>query len=523
MADIEVDELSENASIGGSEELTAYDSAEGMTHITPTQLKDWIIDQIEAITAATDADDGDSVMILEGDSDLKPVTMENFRQHIADVLWGKTAETSVDDADVLLLKDGGSTEKTVTATILAEYMLSENEPSILDISDKDANASPADADLILTVSGSTAKKTTWAQVESEVLAGLNSYMNALSAVSGTNNTDVLYCTQSGTEKKITLSDIIDHIAYPINGSGASGYLADWSDSDTLTNTYSTGTSFASGDNITLPTTKAVRDEMDEIVNDEADIGAALADGDDILVYDDSDTDQHKSNISRLWTYIWSKFTGASAKTTPVSADIIPIQDSADSNTIKEMTITNLMKALDIDAMTDIGGALADADLFVVDDGAGGTNRKSAMSRVATYIEGKVKLDDLQSAEDNTDLDATISAHGLMPKTDKQRLPDSSTELTIATGAITVTQAWHTIDTESDAATDDLDTVSGLTAGVWYTFIAEHTDRSVVFKHGTDNIICDGAADITADSTNDVVRGFSPDGTNIHVYLAVQGD
>ena len=34
--------------------------------------------------------------------------------------------------------------------------------------------------------------------------------------------------------------------------------------------------------------------------------------------------------------------------------------------------------------TDIGGAIADADLFLVDDGAGGTLRKTAASRIKTY-------------------------------------------------------------------------------------------------------------------------------------------
>ena len=42
--------------------------------------------------------------------------------------------------------------------------------------------------------------------------------------------------------------------------------------------------------------------------------------------------------------------------------------------------------LDIDGATDIGAALVDADLIMVDDGAGGTNRKAAMSRVMSYIE-----------------------------------------------------------------------------------------------------------------------------------------
>ena len=48
--------------------------------------------------------------------------------------------------------------------------------------------------------------------------------------------------------------------------------------------------------------------------------------------------------------------------------------------------------LDIDGATDIGAALVDADLIVVDDGAGGTNRKSAVSRVPTYVFSKVSGD-----------------------------------------------------------------------------------------------------------------------------------
>ena len=41
-------------------------------------------------------------------------------------------------------------------------------------------------------------------------------------------------------------------------------------------------------------------------------------------------------------------------------------------------------ALEIDGASDIGEALVDADLIIVDNGAGGTERKSAMSRVLTY-------------------------------------------------------------------------------------------------------------------------------------------
>ena len=41
--------------------------------------------------------------------------------------------------------------------------------------------------------------------------------------------------------------------------------------------------------------------------------------------------------------------------------------------------------LDIDGATDIGAGIADADLLVIDDGAGGTNRKTAASRLKTFI------------------------------------------------------------------------------------------------------------------------------------------
>jgi len=49
-------------------------------------------------------------------------------------------------------------------------------------------------------------------------------------------------------------------------------------------------------------------------------------------------------------------------------------------------------ALEIDGATDINADLADADLIIVDDGANGTERKSAMSRVPTYVFSKVSGD-----------------------------------------------------------------------------------------------------------------------------------
>ena len=49
--------------------------------------------------------------------------------------------------------------------------------------------------------------------------------------------------------------------------------------------------------------------------------------------------------------------------------------------------------------TDIGGAIADADLFLVDDGAGGTLRKTAASRLKTYT-ALAGIDDQSSSNDD---------------------------------------------------------------------------------------------------------------------------
>jgi len=71
----------------------------------------------------------------------------------------------------------------------------------------------------------------------------------------------------------------------------------------------------------------------------------------------------------------------------VNADINASAAIADSklDTISTANKVNI-GALDIDGATDIGEALADADLFIVDNGAGGTERKMAASRIVTYVD-----------------------------------------------------------------------------------------------------------------------------------------
>ena len=68
-----------------------------------------------------------------------------------------------------------------------------------------------------------------------------------------------------------------------------------------------------------------------------------------------------------------------------SADALPLTGGTVTGTVNFPDGSISISDLDIDGGTDIGAALVDADLMIVDDGAGGTNRKATMSRLATYM------------------------------------------------------------------------------------------------------------------------------------------
>lgn len=93
------------------------------------------------------------------------------------------------------------------------------------------------------------------------------------------------------------------------------------------------------------------------------------------------------------------------------------------------------------------------------------------------------------------------------------IPDQ-TELTIASGVITPTNMHHSVDTESDAASDDLDTITAPASFPIFNMLIlrpNNDARSVVIKHNVGNIILSGGADITLDDLTDHILLFY-DGT-----------
>lgn len=96
---------------------------------------------------------------------------------------------------------------------------------------------------------------------------------------------------------------------------------------------------------------------------------------------------------------------------------------------------------------------------------------------------------------------TISLNADNSFTGKIRFPDDG-ELTIASGVITVTGVYHTVDTEGDAATDDLVTINGGSDGQILILRTENDARNVVLK-STGNI--DLVADVTLSSADSPIE------------------
>jgi hypothetical protein len=112
--------------------------------------------------------------------------------------------------------------------------------------------------------------------------------------------------------------------------------------------------------------------------------------------------------------------------------------------------------LDIDGATDIGAAIVDADLFIIDDGAGGTNRKTTASRLKTYVGGS----DPASADGDTLGTASLEWSDLY-------LADSSV---IYFGADQDTTLTHT-----DGTGLTLNSTNKLTFGDAASFIQQSSD------------------------------------------------
>jgi len=96
---------------------------------------------------------------------------------------------------------------------------------------------------------------------------------------------------------------------------------------------------------------------------------------------------------------------------------------------------------------------------------------------------------------DVDVEGTVNAEGMFNL-------GTPTELTIASGAITITKSFHQLDTEANAATDDLETINGGSDGSILVMKPVDTTRTIVLKDNTGNLRLVG--DCILDSVQDTI-------------------
>ena len=143
----------------------------------------------------------------------------------------------------------------------------------------------------------------------------------------------------------------------------------------------------------------------------------------------------------------------------------------------DLTGTLALSALEIDGGTDIGEDLVDADLLIVDNGAGGTNRKTTLTRVKKYIYSAISGD------------VTVANNGALT------IANGSVENAMLAGSIANTKlANSSITIGSDAV----------------ALGATQTDLNGITSLDVDNITVDGNTISTTNSNGNL--NLDPNGT-----------
>ena len=163
--------------------------------------------------------------------------------------------------------------------------------------------------------------------------------------------------------------------------------------------------------------------------------------------------------------------------------VILLGNVLDLGVPSDASITNAKLASDvISGETDIGGAIADADLMLLDDGAGGTLRKSAMSRMKTYIGGGITVaDQWRLTAHLTATNGTISSN--LEQVDTAPQGTLGSAMTVSSGIFTFPStgfylvSFYGYGANSSSADNMTVIIKGTTNNSSYVSIAETSDSA----------------------------------------------
>lgn len=373
---------------------------------TGANIASYVVGTQNSATSAVAGATGDSFLIFRSGVQNK-LDIDLLSTYVLASGWSTTSGNPVVTGDKVTIGRGGVTY-SVTVDQLKTFVLVGVQASVLDLTGL-TTASLASGSIFLVGDGSTAKKATLAELETKVFADYQTYVSGLTALTTLEDADVFYVIEGSTPKKITGANIAAYMETEMwDKSAASPVLADdkfWMRRSTTSYTVDIGVlaTYVAG-----------------VVTSSIDVAslsaASLSDGDLFLV--DEGASNTKVTLANLRSHFWTEFvtyvSGLTASTTASDSNLLYVINSGSPF---KMTVGDLWDSR-----------------YLLDAKA-------------------IKLDDFAACDDNTDLNATTSAHGLLPKlsnNNRQFLRGDGSWATYASSTSTATAAAGSLYTDAAA-------------------------------------------------------------------------
>jgi hypothetical protein len=321
--------------------------------------------------------------------------------------WSAASGDPVASGDKVIIGRGGTTY-SVTVDQLKTYVLVGIQASVLNLTGL-TSATLASGSIFLVGDGATPKKATLSELETKLWADFQTYVAGLTSLTPLDDADTFYVIEGSTPRKVTAANIANYIDSELWSAGAATPAV-----QALDNLY-----MRRGSTSYKLDVGALATYIAGTVTSSIDVGglvttATLSDGDWFLV--DEGATNSKVTLANLRSHFWSEFVtyvnGLTSAVTPVDADVIYM---INGTTPRKLTVGDLWD----------NRFLADAMM--------------------------IKLDDFAAPDDNTDLNASASRHGLMPKLSNNArffYRGDGTQATYASVTPTATAATGSIHSDS---------------------------------------------------------------------------
>jgi len=417
---------------------------------TGANIASYVVATQDNAASAGSAVAGDSFLIFRSGTQNK-MDIGALSTYVLATGWSAASGNPVASGDKLIIGRGGTT-LGVTVDQLQTFVLTGVQASVLNLTGL-PDATLVSSSLFLVGDVATPKKATLTQLETQLWSDFRAYVSGLDALTPLEDADVFYVIEGSTPKKVASSTIASYMETEMwDKSPVSPVLA--------------GDTFwvrRSGASYTASAT-AIANYVAGVVTGSIDIGtlgnATLSDNDLFLV--DEGASNTKVTLANLRAHFWQEFvthvTGSTSLTTAVDADLLYIISGgasykinvgdlwdnrylADAKAIKLDDFAYPDDNTDLNATTSAHGLLVKAsapsaglrNVVAIDNAETAYTNKalfdatlpaalgaaaagSAMTAARRdHVHAMPKLDDLSAPDDNTDLNATSSAHGLLPK------------------------------------------------------------------------------------------------------------